>query len=270
MSATNEGALQQRNLGLGARLHRTLPTSPPADRRFLAGAILEEDPSTRGKRAAQTGFAFAAQAAVVAVMFLAPLFLTQGIDFHQFERTLLVAPPPSAAPSPPAVRAQAVVPHQALLHPMLTTPTIIPRKIVDAASDIASAAPAVSDAPGGVTGGLGDVLGGSLSAPPPPPVAAKPKGPIRIFSGMKEPRLLYAPPVVYSPIARQAHVEGTVILDAIIDEQGNVTQVHVVSGPALLLSSALKAVSERKYEPTILDGVPVSIRFNVTVNFHLS
>jgi protein TonB len=273
MSATNEGALQQRNLGLEPRPHRTLPTSPPAvsaDRGFLASAILEDDSSARGKRAAQTGFAFAAQAAVVAVMFLAPLFLTQGIDLHQFEKTLLVAPPPPAAPSPPAVRAQTVVPHQALLHPLLTAPTIIPRKIVESASDIASAAPSVSDTPGGVTGGLGDVLGGSLSAPPPPPVAAKPKGPVRIFSGMKEPRLLYAPPVVYSPIARQAHIEGTVILEAIIDEQGNVTQLHVVSGPALLLSSAMKAVSERKYEPTILDGVPVSIRFNVTVNFHLS
>jgi protein TonB len=87
---------------------------------------------------------------------------------------------------------------------------------------------------------------------------------------MKEPRLLSAPPVVYSPIARQAHVEGTVILDAIIDEQGNVTQVRVISGPSLLLGSALKAVSERKYEPTILDGQPVSIRLNVTVEFHLS
>jgi protein TonB len=75
---------------------------------------------------------------------------------------------------------------------------------------------------------------------------------------------------VYSPIARQAHIEGTVILDAIIDEQGNVTQVRVVSGPALLLSSALKAVSERKYAPTVLDGQPVSIRLNVTVEFHLS
>jgi protein TonB len=75
---------------------------------------------------------------------------------------------------------------------------------------------------------------------------------------------------VYSPIARQAHIEGTVILDAIIDEQGNVTQVRAISGPPLLFSSALKAVSERKYAPTILDGQPVAIRLNVTVEFHLS
>jgi periplasmic protein TonB len=271
MSATNASALQQRSSGLDSRSHRTLPTSPPEDRGFFAGAILEVDSRTRGKRAAQTGFAFAAQAAIVSALVIVPLFLSQGIDLHQFEKTLLIAPPPPAAPSPPVVHAQTAVPRQALLHPLLTAPTIIPRKIVETASDIASAAPSVSDTPGGVVGGLGDVLGASLAAPPPPPVvAAKPKGPIRIFSGMKEPRLLFAPPVVYSPIAKQARIQGTVILDAIIDEQGNVTQVHVVSGPALLLSSALKAVSERKYEPTILDGVPVSIRFNVTVNFKLT
>ncbi|MGA2511775.1 MAG: energy transducer TonB, partial [Candidatus Acidiferrales bacterium] len=71
-------------------------------------------------------------------------------------------------------------------------------------------------------------------------------------------------------IAKAAHIEGTVILDAIIDEHGNVVEVHALSGPALLMSSALKAVSERKYEPTILDGEPTAIRLNVKVEFKLS
>jgi periplasmic protein TonB len=274
MSAINQGALQQRNLGLDPKPHRTLPTSPPivsGNRGMFAAAIIEEDSRSRGKRAAQAGLAFVLQVAIVGTLVIVPLFLTQAIDLHQFEKTLLVAPPPPAAPSPPVVHAQTVVPKQTFLHPLLTAPTIIPKKIVETASDIGAAAPSISDMAGGVAGGTGDVLGGSLGAPPPPPPAAvRPKGPIRISSGMREPRLLSAPPVVYSPIARTARVEGTVILDAIIDEQGNVTQVRVISGPALLLGSALKAVSERKYEPTILDGQPVSIRLNVTVEFHLS
>jgi periplasmic protein TonB len=274
MSVMNEGALQQRNLGLDPNPHRTLPTSPPiarGHRGMFVAAILEEDARSRGKRAAQTGLAFAVQVAIVSGLLIVPLFLTQGIDLHQFEKTLLVAPPPPAAPTPPAVHVQAVAPKQAFLHPLLTAPTIIPKKIVETASDASLAAPAISDMAGGVAGGTGDVLGGSLGAPPPPPpTAVRPKGPIRISSGMTQPRLLSAPPVVYSPIARQAHIEGTVILDAIIDEQGNVTQVRVISGPALLLASALKAVSERKYAPTVLDGEPVSIRLNVTVEFHLS
>jgi len=139
-------------------------------------------------------------------------------------------------------------------------------------ADAGAAAPAISDMTGGVPGGVGDVLGGSLNdAPPPAPLAsaAKPKE-VRIFSGMKEPALLCAPPVVYPPVARMAHISGTVLIEAIIDDRGNATQVKAISGPALLMNAALKAVSERKYQPTILDGQPVSVRFDVKVDFKLS
>jgi protein TonB len=138
--------------------------------------------------------------------------------------------------------------------------------------DAGSMAPAIAGIEGGVPGGVGDVLGGSVAGPPPPPpvAAERPKGPIRIFSGMKEPRLLYEPPVVYSPIARQAHISGTVVVEAIIDEHGNVIQVQVISGPPLLLDSAIKAVTGRKYEPTILDGQPVAIRLTAKVVFRMT
>jgi len=75
-------------------------------------------------------------------------------------------------------------------------------------ADAGASAPAISDMPGGVPGGVGDVLGGSLNgAPPPPPLAsaAKPKE-VRIFSGMKEPAFFKARPVVYRPVARMAHI----------------------------------------------------------------
>jgi periplasmic protein TonB len=272
MSAIDSGALQQANLGLDRSSHRTLPTSPPAPRGTpLAFALIEEDAQARGVRVARTGLALAIQVVIVATMLLIPLVVTEAIDLHQFNKTLLIAPPPPAAPPPPMVHAQVVTPKLAILHPMLTAPTIIPKKIVETASDLGSTAPAISDGPG-VAGGTGDVLGSSLSAiaPPPPPALTRPKGPIRISSGMKEPRLLSAPPVEYSPIARQAHVQGTVLLEAIIDEQGNVTQVRAISGPGLLFQSAIKAVAGRKYEPTYLDGQPVAIRLDVTVNFHLN
>jgi TonB family protein len=87
---------------------------------------------------------------------------------------------------------------------------------------------------------------------------------------MKEPRLVYGPPALYPALARQTHIAGSVFIEAIIDEHGNVTQVHVLSGPALLLGAAMRAVSLRKYEPTILDGEPVAIELKVEVAFHLS
>jgi protein TonB len=61
-----------------------------------------------------------------------------------------------------------------------------------------------------------------------------------------------------------------VVIEAIIDEHGDVIDVHAVSGHPLLIQAALKAVKERKYEPTILDGEPVSIDLIAQVAFHFS
>jgi protein TonB len=276
MSALNEGVFQQSSSDSSRKSrhnHNTVasfPSSAPRDQNVFASAILEEDPRARGKRAAQTSLALAVQVAIVAALLLVPLIFTEGIDLYKFNTTLLVAPPPPAAPPPP-MHAQTAVPKQSFIKAQLTAPTVIPKKIAETVPDAGSMAPAIGGVQGGVPGGVGDVLGGAVTGPPPPPVVAeRPKGPIRIFSGMKEPRLLYEPPVVYSPVARQAHIFGTVVLEAIIDEHGNVTQVQVISGPPLLLASAIKAVEGRKYEPTILDGQPVAIRLSVKVDFRMS
>ena len=277
MSALNEGVFQQSSSDSSRKSrhnHNTVasfPSSAPRDQNVFASAILEEDPRARGKRAAQTSLALAVQVAIVAALLLVPLIFTEGIDLYKFNTTLLVAPPPPAAPPPP-MHAQTAVPKQSFIKAQLTAPTVIPKKIAETVPDAGSMAPAIGGVQGGVPGGVGDVLGGSVAGPPPPPpvAAERPKGPIRIFSGMKEPRLLYEPPVVYSPIARQAHISGTVVVEAIIDEHGNVIQVQVISGPPLLLDSAIKAVTGRKYEPTILDGQPVAIRLTAKVVFRMT
>ena len=273
MSA-NSGALQQANLTLEGSHRRSYPISPQTARAkpvVFATALIEEDSTAKSKRVARTGLALAIQILVVGALLLVPLVVTEAIDLHQFNKTLLVAPPPPAPPAPPAIRTQPVAAKLAILHPQLTAPTIIPKQIVATAPDLGSAAPGISDV--GVAGGTGDALGASLNVGPPPPAAiapARPKGPIRISTGMKEPRVLVAPPVEYSPIARQARVQGVVTLEAVIDEQGNVTQVRALTGPGLLMASAVKAVAGRKYEVTYLDGQPVAIRLEVTVNFRLN
>ena len=275
MSGYNAGAGALRQVGLEnpyTRERVPSPSTPTAtrDRGLFSGAIIEENALDRGKRAARAGLAFTLQAAIIGVLLLAPLLFTQGIDLYRLNNTVLIAPPPPAAPPPPTMHVQSI-PKQAFLHAQLTAPTMIPKKIAESAPDAGAAAPIISDMAGGVPGGTGDVLGGSITgAPPPPPAPAeKPKGPIRIYSGMKEPTLVYSPPLVYPPIAKQAHISGTVVIEAVIDDKGNVTQVHVVSGPPLLLESALKAVSTQRYQPTILDGQSVAVRYDVKVVFRL-
>jgi periplasmic protein TonB len=238
----------------------------------FADAILEDARGARSRRAVQTGLAFGLQGLLVAALLVVPLLFTQTIDLGAFDKTMLIAPrPPAAPPPPPAAVHQAVAAEKPVLVAKLMAPTAIPKR-VDANPEAAPAiAPDLSGVAGGVPGGIaGGVIGGMAAPlPPPPPRATKPKGPARIFSGVKPPALLYTPALVYPLLARENHVSGNVVIEAIIDEQGNVTQARVVSGPGLLVRAALQAVLHRKYAPTVLDGQPVSIRFDVTVAFNL-
>lgn len=206
--------------------------------------------------------------------------------------TVLIAPPaPSAAPPPPAAAAPPRVVHPVapkrrsfFVQGKLTAPTTIPKVVVpqrsannDVAAPDLAASGAAGDSPGGVLGGViggspGGIPGGipgppgGVSAPAAPP-ATTPRI-VRVGGDVKQPRAIYTPAPETSRLARQAGARGIVVLDAIIDEHGNVTKLHAVTGPPLLIPSALKAVAQWKFEPTYLDGVPVSIEMEVRVTFH--
>jgi len=87
---------------------------------------------------------------------------------------------------------------------------------------------------------------------------------------VKPPRLLFAPDPEYPSLARMSRLSGVVVIDAIIDDHGDVKGMRVVSGHPLLIQAALKAVSQRKYEPTILDGEPTAIALEVQITFSVS
>ena len=152
-------------------------------------------------------------------------------------------------------------------------PTLIPRRI-----ETIKDAPAPDVAPEGVMGGipggeaggvLGGILGGHGPAAPSVPAPEAKKTVYRIGGDVKPPRQITIVEPSYPPVARTAHVEGVVVIDATIDERGDVVEARAVSGPGLLIPAALKAVVQWKYEPTYLDGTPVPIQMEVQVEFHL-
>ena len=104
------------------------------------------------------------------------------------------------------------------------------------------------------------------SAADAPPAAATPKEPVRVSGNVKPPRLLFAPNPEYPVLARLSHLSGIVVIQAVIDEDGNVTAMRGVSGHPLLIAVAWNAVSKRRYEPTILDGEPMPIDLRVEIN----
>jgi TonB family protein len=117
---------------------------------------------------------------------------------------------------------------------------------------------------------------GTVAAPPPPPPPPPPGGGsgapsrIRVGANVQQANLVSQVPPVYPPLARQAKIEGVVRLSAIIDKEGLVAHLEVISGHPLLVPAALEAVKQWVYKPTLLNGQPVEVATQLDVNFTLS
>jgi protein TonB len=217
---------------------------------------------------------------IIAALIIVPLYVTGTIHLNEYNEVPLVAPPPLAPPPAPAARA--IAPH--ITHPKgklnytlqkLTAPTAIPKNVSVGSENAAEAAPDLGGVPGGVPGGviggvLGGVLGGTGTAVPTTPEPRPVHKIVRVGSNLKAPRQRYSVNPVYPPLARDARIWGTVLVDAVIDEHGNVVQARVLSGHPLLIDAALKAVLQWKYEPTTMNGQPVSVELQVQVHFNLN
>jgi protein TonB len=106
--------------------------------------------------------------------------------------------------------------------------------------------------------------------PPPMPVTPKPSHPqTLIISHLDEGMLLRRVQPVYPRIAIATHTQGSVVLSALINTRGEIEGLQVVSGPGLLVQSALEAVKQWRYRPYILNGTPIEVQTQVTVNFSL-
>ncbi len=96
----------------------------------------------------------------------------------------------------------------------------------------------------------------------------KPKGPTRVSAGVVAGLILSKTTPVYPPIAKAAHVSGTVVLHALISKTGTIDNLTVVSGPEMLRAAALDAVRQWRYKPYLLNGEPTEVDTTVTVNFN--
>jgi len=262
---------------------RPVHLSPTTQNDVFLSALLEM-PTTKSVRRSPLEWAAATglHVVILAALIIVPLYTTGTIQLDNYKDTPLAAPPAAPPPPPPAV-GRAVAPHITSTHPnltyklgKLTAPASIPKTV---SLDNTAAAPDLGGVAGGVPGGvLGGQLGGSLggviggtgtSIPVPPPQQPVAKRIVRVGSNLKPPRQTYSVQPEYPVLARQTHVSGTVVVNAVIDEDGNVVGARALSGHPLLIPAALKAVLQWKYEPTLLNGTPVAVEMEVTVHFNL-
>jgi TonB family protein len=93
---------------------------------------------------------------------------------------------------------------------------------------------------------------------------------VRVSGGVAERNLIRKIVPKYPQYAKENRIQGTVVLHAIIDKQGNVAELHTLSGHPLLAPTALEAVKQWRYKPYTLNGVPVEVETTITVNFNLA
>jgi periplasmic protein TonB len=216
------------------------------------------------------------QVAFLGLLILIPLIYTEALP-KTMMATMLTAPPPPPPPPPAAAQVVHVKPQAHLMDAgKLMAPKVIPKdvKIIkeDAEPDMGAVGMA-GGVPGGVAGGsmggvLGGVIGGMGGAPPPP--RPKQTGPLRVGGNVQAARILNRVQPLYPPLARQTRISGTVRLHAIISKDGTIQQLEVISGHPLLQQSALDAVRQWRYQPTLLNGDPVEVDTTIDVIFSLN
>jgi periplasmic protein TonB len=235
-------------------------------------SLIESGGKLKTKRGRTTFFSFILEAIVVGVMVLIPLLFTEALPKAQLMMSL-VAPPPPPPPPPPPAEVRVVKQVQTdIINNQLRTPTKIPKK-VEMIKEEEAPPPmtgVVGGVPGGVPGGsMNGVMGGIISSTPMavPKVAVQR---VRVSQGVTAGLVIHKVQPNYPQLAKTARVQGAVQLAAIIGKDGTIQNLHVLSGHPLLTQAALDAVKQWRYKPYILNGEPVEVDTQITVNFTLS
>lgn len=105
--------------------------------------------------------------------------------------------------------------------------------------------------------------------PPPPPPPPPPPAVVRISQGAIERNLISRPEIVYPAEARQARIQGSVILEAFINKDGSVRNLRTISGHPLLIQAAMENAKLWRYQPILMNGQPTEVVTTITVNFQL-
>jgi periplasmic protein TonB len=208
---------------------------------------------------------------ILLVVILIPLLNPASLprQFHD----ILIAPPPAPQQAAPQAAIHAQTQQSSSPQPIEAPINNTQRRIrIDAASANAAGPPADASSCFGCTaiGSTNGIPGGDPLrgiAPNPVPHVVSPSGPVAISKGVAEGMLIRKVVPVYSAIARAAHMEGTVVLQATISKSGVIEGLRVLSGPPLLRQAALDAVQQWRYRPYLLNGEPVEVETTINVVF---
>ncbi|HWE53768.1 MAG TPA: TonB family protein [Bryobacteraceae bacterium] len=236
------------------------------DQTFVTGPAQTRKPWT-------VAISLGAQILFVIVILILPLLHIAAL--HAPERTTIWMPL-QVPPQPPRPQAETRAPQirRRSATAIFVAPRTVPARI-DMTPEIAApeVGPVIGSAP---AGNLAALTAGTVIEPPKPAPAqiqkapAPPSPPVRISGGAQAARLIFAPKPAYPALAKAARVQGIVKLQAVIARDGTIKNLQLVSGPPLLVATALEAVRQWRYQPTLLSAEPVEVATEIDVNFTLS
>ena len=206
-------------------------------------------------------FSIVVHAIVACALIIAPLMAADELPAPRTATEFVQVVPVPTPPPPPAPRADRPITQASADAAPLSAPDgIEPEAVVEPIIDAPSA-------DGGVISfGACNCIPEAAPPPPPPP---PPPPIVHVGGDIKPPRKVTDVAPVYPPLARAAAIEGIVILEAVIGEDGGVRDIRVLRSVQLLDEAAKEAVRQWRFTPTLLNGEPVPVVMTITVAFKL-
>ncbi len=244
---------------------------------FLGYLVYAAAKSGDWKRAA-VSLAYVAEALLVGVLVLAPLIYTQALPRQMLITEWHIAPP-RGRPAAPVAQPIKGTPHHTvdLLHSRIVMPEHVvlivenpaPPEVGADTGQWVPGAPSGGIPDGTLTAVIGSVPWGRETPAPPPTHVAPKQQMIRRGGTVMQAQALFQPKPPYPQLALMARIQGIVVLQAIIGKDGSVQDLKVMSGHPLLVQAATDAVKTWRYQPTLLNGEPVDVLTEISVNFTL-
>lgn len=240
--------------------------------------MFEQTLLTHPRATQKTGALFVsllAQILICGVLLITPLIFTDALPALRMARIDSFVPPQPPAPEPPVMEAVTQTTASRQFNPLTTirAPISIPQRLVPNTLEAVAPIPPVAVANPDLFPGIAVAVPIVIPAPPPPtPVAVEPNPaplapPLQVSGGAQLAKLIKRVVPAYPALARQIRVSGTVRLLGIIAKDGRIRELKVLSGHPMLRQSALDAVSQWVYSPTILSGQPVEVEAPIDVIF---
>ena len=235
--------------------------------RDLFGAVTDP-PAHIGPRSRFTlPLSLAAHAVALTALIVVPLVAIDGLPLPDELRLVMITSPDLPAEPPPVpqqARPAVQPPSNPDAAPIAAPPTIAPEPIRPP-TDVGEIAPE-SVVPGAIFGDAAGDRGATITPPPPPP---PPRTPVRVGGDVLAPTKVHHVAPEYPRMARDAKIQGVVIIQATIGVDGRVVEAEVLRPIPFLGEAALAAVRQWRFTTPQLNGKPIPVIMTVTVNFRL-